>query len=189
MLGIPDKIFSESSVAMTVVFILFFIPSKTKNKSLLSWDEVKRLPIGIIFLFGGGFAISSAVEYSKLNDVLAAELTGLSTVSPYLIILTLCVFMTLLSEFASNTASLQLVFPVLVTFVGSLSVDPLIVLIPVTLAASCGFMLPIATPPNTIVFGSERITGGQMMKAGFFLDLIGIIVISISAYTIISWVI
>lgn len=189
LFSIPDKMISESSVAITVAFILFFIPSGKNSDNLLSWNEVKRLPIGIIFLFGGGFAISHAVEFSQLDDVMAGGLMGLSIISPIVIIIILCVFMTLLSEFASNTASLQLVFPVLVTFVGNLSVDPLMILIPVTLAASCGFMLPIATPPNTIVFGTERVTATQMMKAGFFVDLAGIILISLSAYSIISWVI
>lgn len=187
LLGLPPGMFTESSVAMTVVvFILFFIPSSQKGEFLLSWNEVKRLPVGIIFLFGGGFAISNAVEFTGLDQVMAGGLSGLKDVSPLLLVILLCVFMTLLSEFASNTASLQLVFPVLATFVSELPVDPLMVLIPVTLAASCGFMLPIATPPNTIVFGSEKITASEMIRAGFFVDLVGIITISFGAYFLLS---
>ncbi|HCA83314.1 MAG TPA: sodium:dicarboxylate symporter, partial [Flavobacteriales bacterium] len=188
LFGLPPKMIVESTVAMIIAFLLFFIPSRDGKDTLLSFAEVRRLPIGIIFLFGGGFAISKAVVSTGLDQSMAGALSGVAHLHPVLIVLILAVFMTLLSEFASNTASLQLVFPVLVSFVGALPVDPLLVLIPVTLAASCGFMLPIATPPNTIVFGSERITAGQMIKAGFMVDLVGIIVITISAFTLIALV-
>lgn len=189
LIGLPPKTVTESTVAMMVVFLLFFIPSADRKDRLLSWTEVKRLPVGIIFLFGGGFAISGAVDATGLDQSLSMLLSGFSGTSPILIVLTLCVFITILSEFASNTASLQLVFPVLITFVSELPFDPLLVLIPVTLAASCGFMLPIATPPNTIVFGSERLRSGQMIRAGFWTDLIGILVVTTSAFTIIKWMI
>lgn len=187
-LGLPPKMVTESTVAMLVVMVLFFIPSRDKTTTLLTWKEVKKLPVGIIFLFGGGFAISKAVDESQLDMEMASVLSGLSHLSPILLVLILVVFMTLLSEFASNTASLQLVFPVLVAFVGELSVNPLEILVPVTLAASCGFMLPIATPPNTIVFGSERIKSGEMIRSGFFVDLIGIVSITLASFTLIHWV-
>lgn len=186
LLGLPPKMITESTVAMLVVLLLFFIPSRDKQHTLLSWNEVKKLPVGIIFLFGGGFAISKAVDVTELDQSMASVLSSFADLSPLLIVVSLCVFMTLLSEFASNTASLQLVFPVLVTFVGELPIDPLMVLVPVTLAASCGFMLPIATPPNTIVFGSERISSGQMIRAGFWVDMIGITSVSLLAYFILG---
>jgi sodium-dependent dicarboxylate transporter 2/3/5 len=187
-LGLPPKMVTESTVAMLIVMVLFFIPSRDKTTTLLTWHEVKKLPVGIIFLFGGGFAISKAVDESQLDMEMASVLSGLSHLSPILLVLILVVFMTLLSEFASNTASLQLVFPVLVAFVGELSVNPLEILVPVTLAASCGFMLPIATPPNTIVFGSERIKSGEMIRSGFFVDLIGIVSITLASFTLIHWI-
>lgn len=185
--SLPPKMVTESTVAMFIVFVLFFIPSKNKSDRLLTWKEVKKLPVGIIFLFGGGFALSKAVDVTELDLSMASLLSNWASISPWLLVLLLVIFMTVLSEFASNTASLQLVFPVLVTFVGHLNADPLVILIPVTLAASCGFMLPIATPPNTIVFGSEKISSSQMIRAGFWVDILGITIITLISMTLLQW--
>lgn len=193
------KFITEATVAIALVFLMFFIPThnakqnlstegSAKAGTLLDWHDVKRIPLGILFLFGGGFAISDAVDKTELDLLISGMLQNFSDLSPFVLILCLCIFMTILSEFASNTASLQLVFPILAPFVVSLGVHPLTVLIPVTLAASSGFMLPIATPPNTLVFGSERIKTKEMIRAGFFIDLAGITIITMSAFTIIKWV-
>jgi len=183
------KFITEATVAMALVFLMFFIPTNDKkNKTLLDWHDVKRIPLGILFLFGGGFAISDAVDKTELDLLISGMLMNFSDLSPFVLIIALCIFMTILSEFASNTASLQLVFPILAPFVLSLGIQPLMVLIPVTLAASSGFMLPIATPPNTLVFASERIKTKEMIRSGFFIDLAGITIITLSAFTIIKWV-
>jgi sodium-dependent dicarboxylate transporter 2/3/5 len=149
---------------------------------------VKKLPVGIIFLFGGGFAIAAAVKSTGLSDELSKLLEGFKEFSPLLMVLLICTLITFISEFASNTAALQLVFPILAAFVVTVDVHPLQILIPATLAASCGFMLPVATPPNTIVFGSEKIKASEMMRSGFFVDLAGILIISGAAFTIVTWV-
>jgi sodium-dependent dicarboxylate transporter 2/3/5 len=168
---------------------LFFVPSKnSKNDHLLSWKEVKKLPVGIIFLFGGGFTIAAAVKTTGLDKELSTLLAVFKDLSPLLMVLLICTLITFISEFASNTAALQLVFPVLAAFIVTIDIHPLQILIPATLAASCGFMLPVATPPNTIVFGSEKIKASEMMRSGFLLDLSGILIISAAAFTIITWV-
>jgi sodium-dependent dicarboxylate transporter 2/3/5 len=188
-LGIKNEQLTEAWVAMVIVMFLFFVPSKSiKNDTLLSWKEVKKLPVGIIFLFGGGFAIAAAVKSTGLSDELSKLLEGFKEFSPLLMVLLICTLITFISEFASNTAALQLVFPILAAFVVTVDVHPLQILIPATLAASCGFMLPVATPPNTNDFGSEKIKASEMMRSGFFLDLAGILIISAAAFTIVTWV-
>lgn len=188
-LGIESEQLTEAWVAMAIVLILFFVPSKnSKNGHLLSWKEVKKLPVGIIFLFGGGFTIAAAVKTTGLDKELSTLLAVFKDLSPLLMVLLICTLITFISEFASNTAALQLVFPVLAAFIVTIDIHPLQILIPATLAASCGFMLPVATPPNTIVFGSEKIKASEMMRSGFLLDLSGILIISAAAFTIITWV-
>lgn len=189
LFGIDNKQLTEAWVAMAIVMILFFVPaSKEKKTTLLSWHEVKKLPVGIIFLFGGGFAIAEAVKVTHLDQELSKLLSVMKDYSPLLMVLLICTLITFISEFASNTAALQLVFPVLAAFIVTVDVHPLQILIPATLAASCGFMLPVATPPNTIVFASEKIKAKDMMRSGFLVDLAGILVISAAAFTIVTWV-
>lgn len=189
LLGVKENQLSEAWVAMGIVMILFFIPSKKDTQdTLLSWKEVKKLPVGIIFLFGGGFAIAEAVKVTHLDKELSTLLSVFKDFSPLMMVLLICTLITFISEFASNTAALQLVFPVLAAFIATVDIHPLQILIPATLAASCGFMLPVATPPNTIVFGSEKIKAREMMHSGFLVDLIGILVISAASFTLITWV-
>lgn len=189
ILGIKNEQLTEAWVAMGIVMILFFVPSKNiSGDTLLSWKEVKKLPVGIIFLFGGGFAIAAAVKSTGLDKELSILLSVLKDFSPLLMVLLICTLITFISEFASNTAALQLVFPVLAAFIATVDIHPLQILIPATLAASCGFMLPVATPPNTIVFGSERIKASEMIRSGFLVDLAGILIISAAAFSIITWV-
>lgn len=187
--GIKEGQLTEAWVAMGVVLVMFFIPaSKGNNTNLISWDEVRKLPIGIIFLFGGGFAIAEAVKVTHLDTEISSLLAIMKDLSPIIMIFFICTLITIISEFASNTAALQLVFPILAAFITTIDLHPLQVLIPATLAASCGFMLPVATPPNTIVFGSEKIKAIDMMRSGFLLDLAGIFIITASSFTIVTWV-
>lgn len=165
----------DSSVAVVMAFVLFLIPSSTEpGRSLLSWDEARKLPFDIILLFGSGFALAYGFEQSGLSNWLAHQLHGLQGYPLWLIILIVCAVVTIISEFASNVASIQLALPILISLQKVLNVDPLVLMIPATLAASLGFMLPVATAPNTIVFGTGRIRVRDMMQAGFVLDLAGI---------------
>ena len=188
LLGIEAKVITESWVAMVVAFLMFFIPSRIPSENLLSWEQVKRLPLGIIFLFGGGFALSGAVETSGFGLRIGEALSSYSDQSPFVIVLLLCVGVSFLTEFTSNTACLQLLLPLLIPFVQQLDVNPLVMLVPVTLSASCGFMMPVATPPNTLVFGTERIPQREMVRAGFLLDIAGVAIIFLAAFSIVKWV-
>lgn len=171
----------DSTVAVFMAVLLFLIPSKKeKGRALITWDDASRMPYDIILLFGSGFALAKGFEVSGLSTWLAGKLSFLSGANTVLLILGICLVVTVISEFASNVASIQLVIPILVSIQKVTGLHPLMLLIPATLAASLGFMLPVATAPNTIVFGSKRIRVKDMMRVGSVLDLAGIILITVA---------
>lgn len=175
----PENI-QDGTVAIAMALLLFFIPSKNqKGKMLVGWDEAKKLPFHILLLFGSGFALAKGFEVSGLNKWLSLQLEFVKDVHPFVLTLSVCMIVTIISEFASNVASVQLTLPVLLAMVSAIGVHPLLLMLPATFAASLGFMLPVATGPNTIVFGSGKIRVADMMKAGFVLDIIGIFIITI----------
>lgn len=181
------KYITDGTVAVLMAFLLFLIPSKNeKGNTLISWSDAGRLPFDIILLFGSGFALAKGFEVSGLSTWLATKLAFLNKSNLPLIILGICMIVAIISEFASNVASIQLVIPILLSLQKVLDVHPLVLLIPATLAASLGFMLPVATAPNTIVFSSRRIRVKDMMKAGLILDVAGVILITIAAIFFIS---
>ena len=170
----------DGTVAIAMALLLFFIPSKNKKgKMLIGWEEAKKLPFHIILLFGSGFALAKGFEVSGLSTWLAGNLHFMKDANPFVLVLSICILVTVISEFASNVASIQLMIPILLPLVTVLNVHPLMLLLPATLAASLGFMLPVATGPNTIVFGSNRIHVSDMLKAGFILNIVGILLITI----------
>lgn len=184
----PDKSFlQDSTVAVFMAVLLFLIPSSTeKGRTLITWQEASRLPFDIILLFGGGFALAKGFELSGLSTWFAAQLHFTKDTNIYLLIFMLCMFIAVISEFASNVASIQLMLPIIIAIQQTTNVHPLLLMIPATLAASLGFMLPVATAPNTIVFGSKRLQVKDMLKAGFALDVIGVLLITLSIYFISS---
>ncbi len=172
-----DKFINESFVAILMGMVLFFFPARNKGETLVSWEDVKKMPLGILFLFGGGFALAKGVEVSGLDDWIAAQSAGLGTLAPWLMILCLCLITTLFSEFASNTATVSLFMAILLPVIPHLGIPPLLAMMPITIAASYSFMLPVGTPPNTIVFGTEMLKVRTMLKVGLWLDLLGALVI------------
>ncbi len=183
---IPDeKFINESFVAILMGMTLFFFPSRVKKgESLVTWNDVKKMPLGILFLFGGGFALAKGVEVSGLDDWIANQSAGLGVLAPWLMILCLCIITTIFSEFASNTATVSLFMAILLPVIPHLGIPPLLAMMPVTLAASYSFMLPVGTPPNTIVFGTEMIKVKTMLRVGLWLDIIGAIVILAFTFTL-----
>jgi sodium-dependent dicarboxylate transporter 2/3/5 len=179
------KYVDDSIVAIFAALILFLIPSQAqKGKALLEWEDAKKLRYDIILMFGSGFALAYGFEKSGLSNWLAGSLTLLKNVHPFLIILGICLITTIISEFASNIASIQLAIPVMLALQKDLNLPPLLLMIPATFAASLGFMLPVATAANTIVFGTKQIEIKDMFKVGIILDLIGILIITFMCYLI-----
>ena len=173
-----NDFFHDSTVAIFMSLLLFFIPSKKhKGETLISWQDLSKLPFDIILLFGGGFALAKGFEISGLSNFIAGKLGIVSTVNIYLFILIMCTLITIISEFASNVACIQIMLPILFAIQKNMDIHPLTLMIPATLAASLGFMLPVATAPNTIAFSSKRIKVMDMMKVGFVLNIVGILLI------------
>lgn len=170
----------DSTVAIFMAALLFFIPSKTnKGRRLMEWEDAARLPFGILFLFGGGFALAKGFDSSGLTIILSNALISLKKLDMLILLIALCALITLLSEFASNVATIQLALPVIATLAISLEINSIYLMVPATLAASMGFMLPVATAPNTIVYATKLVRPKEMLKAGIIMDVIGIISIAL----------
>jgi len=173
----------DSFVAVLAAILLFVIPSKKNaGEGLLIWEDAKKLRYDIILMFGSGFALAYGFEVSGLSAWLASVLTVLKGVHPFLIICGICLIVTLISEFASNIASIQLAIPVMIALQRELGLPALMLMMPATFAASLGFMLPVATAANTIVFGTKQINIRDMVRVGLLLDLAGIAVIATLCY-------
>lgn len=184
---IVPKYVDDAFVALIAAIILFLIPSKTnRGEALLIWDDAKKLRYDIILMFGSGFALAYGFEVSGLSTWLAATLTVFKGVHPFLIILGICLIITVISEFASNIASIQLAIPIMIALQKELNIPPLLLMMPATFAASLGFMLPVATAANTIVFGTREIEMCDMLRVGIVLDTLGILLIALMCYFYLS---
>lgn len=171
----------DGSVAVTMATLLFFIPARHSDGTLttiLDGQVFSRLPWSVVLLFGGGFALAFGFSESGLSAYLAEQLQGLKSVSVPLIILSVTTGMTFLTELTSNTATTQMVLPILQSAASVIEIPPVWLMLPATLAASCAFMFPVATPPNAIIFGSGKINMRDMLLVGFMLNTVAIVLIS-----------
>jgi len=173
---------SDAGIAMIAATILFLIPSANKNDPyLMKWETMSKLPWGLLILFGGGLSLASAVTQTGLADWIGESLVVLGGAGTIVLVIVITTLIAFLTELTSNTATTGTFLPVVAALAIGINVDPLIFALPATLAASCAFMLPVATPPNGIVYGSGYIRIPEMVKAGFVLNIIGIVVLSILA--------
>ena len=178
---------SDAGIAMLAALVLFLLPSGNSDKgALLKWEDAqKNVPWGLLVLFGGGLSLANAVQSSGLAIWLGSLIpVGISTVLIIILVVTLIIFLT---ELTSNMATTATFMPVVAAIAIQSNFDPLLVTAAVAIAASCAFMLPVATPPNAIVFGSGLIKVPQMARAGFFLNLIGVILVSLVAVFLVPW--
>lgn len=178
LLGV-DAYVHDSTVAMGMGILCFILPvDRKKNIHLLDWKHARQAPWDILLLFGGGFAIAAGFSDSGLTEWVGAQLATLQGVPLPILIAAIVLTMTFLTEVTSNTASTQMLLPILAATAQALKVNALLLMLPATIAASCAFMLPIGTPPNAIVFASGRVSLGRMAKTGFFLNLIAVLFIT-----------
>jgi sodium-dependent dicarboxylate transporter 2/3/5 len=145
---------------------------------LLRWQVARDIPWGVLLLFAGGIAIANAFVQSGLADQIASELEAFLHLPTWLLILCLCLGVTFLTEVTSNTATASLLMPLLAATAVAGDINPMLLMVPAVLSASCAFMLPVATAPNAIVFGSGRVRIRDMARMGFVLNLVGAIVIT-----------
>ncbi len=174
---------NDGTVAIFIAIILFIIPSKTeKGERLMNWETAKKVPWNIVLLFGGGFALAQGFVDSGLSVWFGEQLAGLANVEPLVLTLANVGMMSFLTELTSNVATTEMILPILAGLSVSIEINPLLLMIPATLAASLAFMLPVATPPNAIIFGTNRIRVKDMVRTGILLNITGIIIATLVMY-------
>ncbi|MEQ9009164.1 MAG: SLC13 family permease, partial [Ekhidna sp.] len=174
---------NDTVIAIAAALTMFIIPSKSKNgEPLLTWEEAEKLPWGVIILFGGGLSIAAAFQSSGLAEWLGLQLTGVAELHPLLIILIVALTVNFLTEVTSNVATASIMLPVLASLAEAIGIHPFLLMVPATMAASCAFMLPIATGPNAIVFSSGELKMNDMVKSGVWLNVISSLLISALVY-------
>ncbi len=179
------KFIDDSTIAISMAVILFLIPVKTKdhkNNFILNAEAIPKVPWDIVLLFGGGFALAEGFVESGLSKLIGVEFAALKGFPFIFLILILSTVVVFSSELTSNTAQTTIVLPILASLSKEIGIDPLSIMVPITLSVSLAFMLPVGTPPNAIVFGSKRLHVWDMVKAGFILNVLSIIVVSVLAY-------
>jgi len=180
---------SDAGIAIGASVLLFIFPAGGDEKrGLLAWEDTKKLPWGVLILFGGGLSMASAINETGLATWIGTGIGSFSTWPVWVIVILVVTLIVFLTEMTSNTASTAAFLPILASVAIGLGENPLLLAIPTAIGASCAFMLPVATPPNAIVYGSNKITIPQMSKAGLWLNFLLIGLISIAALTIISWI-
>ncbi|MFP8489256.1 SLC13 family permease [Gracilimonas sp. Q87] len=179
---------SDAGIAIGASVLLFVLPAGgSEKRRLLVWDETKNLPWGVLILFGGGLSMASAISETGLATWIGTGIGSFSTWPVWVIVILVVALIIFLTEMTSNTASTAAFLPILASVAIGLGENPLLLAIPTAMGASCAFMLPVATPPNAIVYGSDKITVPQMSKAGLWLNFLFIGLISLAALTVVSW--
>ena len=177
-------VIDDTIIAISFGLILFLIPSKAKTNTLLNWKDTIQLPWGVIILFGGGMAIAKAFEISGLAIWLGELMTTLNALPLFILIIGLIAAVNFLTEITSNLATTAMILPVLASLAFEIGVHPFGIMIGAAVAASCAFMLPVATPPNAIVFGSGYLKIPDMVSRGIVLNVFSIILIAVMVYFI-----
>ncbi|WGH83881.1 SLC13 family permease [Auritidibacter ignavus] len=189
--GLEDAFISDAGIAIAVGLLLFLLPAGPDAESgvrLLDWESAVELPWGVLLLFGGGLALSGQFSDSGLSEWLGEQATSLSGMSLWILVALAAVAILLLTEMTSNTATAATFLPVASGVAMGTGVEPLMLCAPVALAATCAFMLPVATPPNAIAYGSGYVTIGQMVRGGVLVNIVAAILITLVSMTLLVWV-
>ena len=183
ILGLGEYV-HDSTVAIVAALLLFMLPA-TKETRLLDWKAASQVPWGVAMIVGGGYAIAAGFETTGLADWLGNQLVFISKY-PFFIVMVLVIgFVMIFTEFNSNTATANILLPVLASMAVAAAINPLLLMIPAAVASSLGFMMPAGTGPNTVIFGSDRVTVADMVKCGVWLDLISLVIVVMMMYFII----
>ena len=186
--GIPLlRHLSDPGVALLAVFALFLTPDGTRSGGrLMDWRTAAKLPWGVLLLLGGGLVLADAIDRHGVGAAIAVSSASLEGTPPLLLVLAAATLMSLLTELTSNLASTATLVPVLAAMATGLGIDPLVLIVPTVLAASSAFMLPVATPPNTIVFGSGMLRIPEMVRSGIWINTLAVVLIALVAYPLAS---
>lgn len=177
------KQLDDTGIAMLCALLLFLLPAWGEpKKRILDWEVASKIPWGVLLLFGGGLTLASAIVETGVAGYLGHHLEKMGAIHPFVLVVGVTTVMIFLTELTSNTAVTASFLPILGAMAAGTGVNPYLLLVPATVAASCAFMLPTATPPNALVFASGAITIPEMCRAGLWLNLLGIILISVILY-------
>ena len=172
----------DTIIAIISAVTLFILPTRNIKSTILKWEDTTKLPWGILLLFGGGMALAKGFDSSGLAVWIGNQLASLESFPFILLLFILIASVNFLTEITSNLATTAMILPVLVSLSTVINIHPYYLLIGATVAASCAFMLPVATPPNAVVFGSKLLTINDMVKKGFWMNLISIFVLTLLVY-------
>ncbi len=176
----------DTIIAITAALILFLVPSSQPRKKIIEWKEAVKMPWGIILLFGGGMALASAFKVSGLALWIGTQFALLESLPIFLLILILIACVNFLTEITSNLATTAMLLPILAPIALSIDVHPYVLMVSATVAASCAFMLPVATPPNAVVFGSGYLRISDMIRTGIWMNVISIILLTLFVFFVLS---
>lgn len=180
---------SDAGIAITSGVLLFLIPSGSgSGENLLKWGHLRDMPWGILILFGGGLSLAMAISSSGLASWIGGVVGGLGVLPIILLVFTVITIVVFLTEITSNTATTAAFLPILASTAIGMGQNPMLFILPAAIAASCAFMLPVATPPNAIIYGSGKVSIPQMAKAGVWLNVIISILLTLAAYTLFAYV-
>ncbi|MFA0963862.1 DASS family sodium-coupled anion symporter [Roseivirga sp. BDSF3-8] len=183
-----QDLLTDHVTAMIGGSLMFIVPSQLKSfDRLLDWEDTQRLPWGILILFGGGMSLAKAMEKTGLIELVGDFVAQQGNTSLLLLVPLMTVLVLFLTEVMSNVALITIFVPVAIGICRGLGIDPLLIVVPATLASSCAFMMPISTPPNAIVFASGHIRMKDMIKTGIWLNLLAAGVLSLAGLTIVRW--
>ena len=169
---------------MIGAIIIFLIPTKNKERRLINWEEAVKLPWGILLLFGGGMALAAGFKDSGLALWIGSQMTLLDGVSLFLLVIILITAVNFLTEITSNLATTAMLLPILYPMAITIDVHPFILMVSATVAATCAFMLPVATPPNAVVFGSGYLRIPDMVRVGIWMNLLSIVILTLFVFFI-----
>jgi sodium-dependent dicarboxylate transporter 2/3/5 len=176
---------SDAGIAIAAALALFAIPVNARKREFtMDWETAVRLPWGVLILFGGGLSLAAAIRSNGVGEFLGAQVGAMSSVPAPIIVIAAVALVIFLTELTSNTATTATLLPILAGLAPALGLPPLLLLVPVAIAASCAFMLPVATPPNAVVFSSGRVPMPVMIRAGLWLNILGIALIPTLAYLV-----
>lgn len=177
----------DTIIVLVGVIALFLIPSSTKGERILDWKTAERIPWGVLILFGGGLALAAGFKETGLAEWIGTRFTLIEGISFFLLLLIIIASVNFLTEVTSNVATASMLLPILASVALKLDLHPFGLMVGATLAASCAFMLPVATPPNAVVFGSGFLQMKDMVRAGFWLNMISILLVTLMVYYVLPW--
>ena len=180
-------VIDDTIIVMISAIIIFLLPNKKGKRRLINWEEASKLPWGILLLFGGGMALASGFKESGLALWIGTQMTLLDGINLFLLVFTLIASVNFLTEITSNLATTAMLLPILYPMAMTIDVHPFILMVSAAVAASCAFMLPVATPPNAVVFGSGYLRIPDMVRIGVWMNILSIILLSVFVYYILPY--